>query len=293
MKHLSLFVKTTGLATLAGLFFLAAPKQAGSANDPLRLRVHTVRLNVDDLDKALRFYQQTLGFEVENREPQQATLKTNGRVRLSLHKVAGLLKPEANQTRVSLTLQVNNLDEAIVRLTAKGVRFASKERRTEGVGFAITIIDPFERYISLMQITVGKVEPFAEPKIYNFGYYVPEMQAAREFYCGKLGFVALSEKYLPKDLPLGQAQGGFAFMLHYREGVKPVPVSSASAQPLNTLVYATDNLPAAMEQLKARNVNFTTLKKKGEKDRVRFTDPFGNPSELMVELITEPVGTEK
>lgn len=290
MKHLFLLAKTLGLATLAGLFFLAAPKPADSANDPVPLRVHTVRLNVDDLEKALRFYQQTLGFEVESREPQQATLKTHGRVRLTLHKVAALLQPEARQTRVSLTLQVNNLDEAIARLTAQGVRFASKERRTEGVGFAITIIDPFERYISLMQITVGKVEPFVEPKIYNFGYYVPEMQAAREFYCGKLGFVALTEKYLPKDLPLGQAQGGFAFMLHYREGVKPVPASSSSssAQPLNTLVYATDNWLAALEQLKTRNVNFTTLKKKGEKDRVRFTDPFGNPSELVAELAGTP-----
>lgn len=54
-----------------------------------------------------------------------------------------------------------------------------------------------------MHQTIVRVEPFKEPKLYNFGYRVPEMQAARDFYANKLGFIARSEKYLPLDLPLG------------------------------------------------------------------------------------------
>lgn len=45
-----------------------------------------------------------------------------------------------------------------------------------------------------MHQTIVKVEPFEEPKIYNFGFLVPDMQMGRDFYTGKLGFVVSQRK---------------------------------------------------------------------------------------------------
>jgi catechol 2,3-dioxygenase-like lactoylglutathione lyase family enzyme len=73
----------------------------------------------------------------------------------------------------------------------------------------------------MMHQTIVKVEPFKEPRIYNFGVLVPDMKAARAFYHDVLGFVERSEKYLPLDLPLGYSDNTFAFMLHYRPGGLP------------------------------------------------------------------------
>jgi predicted enzyme related to lactoylglutathione lyase len=210
-------------------------------------------------------------------------LKSDDSTKLILNRVKKLARSSQTDTNLSFTLQVNNLDEAISRMRSLGVEFGETAIRKEGVGNAIFIKDPFGRLISLMHQTIVKVEPFKEPKLYNFGFLVPDMGAARDFYSKKLGFVVLSEKYLPKDLPLGHIDKSFAFMLHYRPGVKAVKTSDTGSAPFNTLVFQAENLEAAAKVLRERGVNI--LSKRAQRSAsgnyLTFEDPFGNVSELL------------
>jgi catechol 2,3-dioxygenase-like lactoylglutathione lyase family enzyme len=200
-----------------------------------------------------------------------------------LNLVAQLRAHAPNDTRLSFTLQVNDLDAAIERMKARGVELGAQARRKEAVGDAIFIRDPFGRLISLMHQTVVQVAPFQEPKLYNFGFLVPDMQTGRDFYSTKLGFVVRSERYLPLDLPLGHKDQSFAFMLHYRPGVTPVKSGYPRAAAFNTLVFETANLSAAVKELRARGVKILSRRplKGVEGSYVVFEDPFGNVSELL------------
>jgi predicted enzyme related to lactoylglutathione lyase len=247
------------------------------------IRTHAVKINVDDMDKAISFYCDKLGFEIESREnyPQQVFLKTNDRIKLIINRVKKLQKPAAEDTAAGFTLQVNDLDQAIARMKSMGVEFAETEKRKEGVGYAISIRDPFGRSLSMMHQTIVKVEPFKEPRIYNFGYKVPDMTVARDFYSKRLGFIERSEKYLPLDMPLGHSDKSFAFMLHYRAGVKPIKNDYSKAAPFNTIVFETVDLDRAVSALKKSGVKILSTQKNATSNYIVFEDPFGNVSELI------------
>lgn len=264
------------------------------------IRTHAVKLNVTNLDKALTFYTSQLGFQVADRSgfPNSVVLETNERVKLVLNRVKKLRKASPVDTDASFTLQVNDLDQAMARMKSLKVPFAEKHPRKEGVGNAISIVDPFGRSISLMHQTIVKVEPFQEPRLYNFGFTVPEMEPARQFYTQVLGFQVRSEKYLPLDLPLGHQDKSFAFMLHYRPGIRPVAGKPHQGAAFNTVVFETAQFDLAiqfLEQAKiqiipdqSRNVTDqspnATAEKWSQRRKLSFLDPFGNVSELVEEL---------
>ncbi|HEX5732033.1 MAG TPA: VOC family protein [Blastocatellia bacterium] len=280
MKMLIYIALTLLLSCPAGQ---SNPNEAETA--PL-IRTHGVKINVDDMEKALSFYVGKLGFEVEDRSghPGYVVLKSDGRNRLMLNRVKKLRKPNPSDTRFSFTLQVNDLDRAIERMRSLGVEFAETGRRKEGVGDAISIKDPFGRTISLMHQTIVKVEPFKEPKLYNFGFLIPDMEAGRVFYSRKLGFVVRSDKYLPLDLPLGHRDKSFAFMLHYRPGVQAIKSNHSTAAPFNTLVFETHSLQEAVKELEAHGVRILSGRKPQRGARgvyVEIEDPFGNVSEIL------------
>ena len=88
------------------------------------IRTHGVKINVNDMEKALSFYCGKLGFEVEDRKgyPGYVVLKSDDRNRLILNLVKKLMRPRPTDTKFSFTLQVNDLDHAIERMRALGVR---------------------------------------------------------------------------------------------------------------------------------------------------------------------------
>ena len=265
------------------IWAVSAPAQPAAPIDSA-IRTFGIEINVDDMDKALAFYNDKLGFEVEDRRgyPQYVILKSDDREKLILNLVKHLKPLGRSHTGLSFTLQVNDLDQAIERMKALGVEFGEKEKRKEAVGNAIDIKDPFGRSISLMHQTIVKVEPFKEPKLYNYGFSVPDMQAGRDFYANKLGFVVRSERYLPLDLPLGHADKTFAFMLHYRPGVVAVKSEYPRAVAFNTPVFATTNLSATIERLKASGVKIVNVKEEaGQRKLAMIEDPFGNVSKLV------------
>ncbi len=257
----------------------------GNREGPVLFRTHALKINVDDMKKALAFYVEKLDFEIEDRSdyPRQVVLKADDRIKLILNNVKRFRKVEPLDTQVGLTLQVNDLDQSIEKMKLRGVEFAEKEKRKEGVGYAIFIRDPFGRQISLMHQTIVKVAPFKEPRIYNFGLLIPDINAGREFYANKLGFVVLSEKYLPKDLPMGHADKSFGFMLHCRSGVRKVKNEYPRVVPYYTIVFETKSLQEAVNAMTNNGVKILgkTLSKNGKGGLLFFEDPFGNVSELV------------
>lgn len=263
-----------------------AQGQKSLANDERGLlRTYGIKLNVDDMVKAKDFYVGKLGFEIdeEKSDADVVTLNTDGRIRLILKKVSRLRTSSETDTGVSFTLQVNDLDEAIKRMRATGVEFAESKPRKEGVGNAIYIRDPFGRKISLMHQTIVKVEPFKEPKIYNFGFYIPDMDKARDFYSKKLGFVERTDRYLPLDMPLGQADGTFGFMLHQRESVTSIKNGYPDTMPYNMIVFETSDMAKTLEIVSKMSISIAdrARSKNGQIHSIVIEDPFGNITEII------------
>ncbi|MEZ5425919.1 MAG: VOC family protein [Pyrinomonadaceae bacterium] len=276
MKHTGII-----LLVLFGVNFALA--QTGSKEN--LLRTYGLKINVDDMKKAVLFYTEKVGFEIEDRSgfPKQVVLKTEGNVKLILNRVKKLNKQTDADARVSFTLQVNDLDQAMTRMKAAGLDFGANEIRREGVGNAIYFNDPFGRKISIMHQTIIKTEPFKEPKIYNFGFYLPEMDAARDFYVKKLGFVERSEKYLPLDMPLGHNDKSFGFMLHYREGVRPFKSEYPKKSPFYAIIFKTADLEKTAGELNRKAVKIVDRKysNDGKLELIVIEDPFGNISEII------------
>lgn len=212
-----------------------------------------VKINVTDMAKAVDFYVDKLGFEIvsgDKNVPMIFLSTATGKHQVILNLVRNLLPEIPGETRASFTLQVNDLDSAVTRLKAKGVDFANAEKRKEGVGYAIYCKDPFNTSISLMHQTIVKTPYFQEPKIYNYGLMIPDMTTGRNFY-KQLGFIEKTERYLPLDMPLYNADSSFAFMLHYREQVEPVMQNSADNEHI-VLLFRTTDLKQAKQQLEGK-----------------------------------------
>lgn len=87
--------------------------------------------SVDDLAKAKAFYSETLGLEVKE-EPQGLRLNATGPNGIFIY-------PKENHTPATYTIlnfRVDDIDEAVDELTAKGVKFEHYENLTDKKGIA-------------------------------------------------------------------------------------------------------------------------------------------------------------
>ena len=278
-----MFLKALSISLFIALRAVAICAQQAESPTKVSLRTSALKINVDDMEKALSFYVGKLGFEVADKGdyPREVVLKTDDSFKLILERVARLQRVGPSETQVGLTLQVNDLEQAILKMRSLKVRFAETTPRKEGVGNAIFILDPFGRKVSLMHQTISKVEPFKEPRVYNFGVLIPEMSAGRDFYANKLGFVVRSERYLPLDLPLGHADKTFAFMLHYRPGVTSIKSEYPKAAPFLTMVFETTDLTETLKELRREGVHILAVESSKRGQIVILEDPFGNVSEVV------------
>ena len=242
-----------------------------------------VKINVTDMKVAIDFYVNKIGFKITSGTEKGNIVfltESSGKGVVVLNFVRNLLPEGKNDTRAGLTIQVNDLDSAIAKFKSKGVEFGNNKKRKEGVGYAITFEDPFHTRLSMMHQTIIATPYFDEPKIYNYGFLVSDMKASRNFY-QQLGFLERSEKYLPLDMPLGNQDGSFAFMLHMREGVEPISFNSADSEHI-VILFQTSNLDNTIKQFKDK-VRFLQNKPQ-ESDLGRyisFLDDSGYISELI------------
>lgn len=244
-------------------------------------RAMGLKVNVTDIEKAVDFYSNKLGFSVKVRLSGEVLLESGENQFIILNLVGNLLQELPNETRAGFSLQVNDLDISIKQLKERGIEISGNKRK-EGVGYAITIVDPFGNRISMMHQTIVQSPPFVEPKVYNYGFLISDMNKARDFYADIFGFVVRSEKYLPNDLPLGHADKTFAFMLHFREGIEPVQHNSSHSEH-TVILFETENIEEAVAYLTGRGVRI--LQRSPQKSvmgkYVSFQDPFGYVSELV------------
>jgi hypothetical protein len=151
-----------------------------------------------------------------------------------------------NEARPSLTFRVSSLPRAIERYARVGARPLEAQPCKEGVGHTVTVTDPFGTQVSIMESFAKPDKPIAEPRLYNYGLYVPDMRIARECWEQSMRFTALTERFLPIDLPRGHADKSFGFMLHRRRGIVPAQGRVTRPAPL-TLTFTT----ASSQSLKA------------------------------------------
>lgn len=235
------------------------------------------------MDKAIDFYSGKIGFEIESKKnyPNMVVLKSNDNNKLILNLVRNLVLEGTNDVRTGLTLQVNDYDQATELLKSKGVDFGDNVKRKEGVGYSIYFSDPFGTQLSTMQVTVYKEEPFIEPRIYNYGILIPDMEKARAFF-KTLGFVERSERYLPLDMPLGHSDNSFGFMLHYRDGIESLHYNTANDEHI-VILFQTDDIETTIKEMKESNIKFVQSKiQQNELGKyISFRDSFGLVYELV------------
>jgi catechol 2,3-dioxygenase-like lactoylglutathione lyase family enzyme len=119
----------------------------------------TVRYFVDDLDAAVDFYADLLGFEVELKPSPAFAMLYRGDLRLLLsvpggpHTMPdGTLPEPGGWNRISL--QVVDLDRTVDELSAGGARF--RNQVTAGMGVRqVLIVDPAGNLVELFEPTAG------------------------------------------------------------------------------------------------------------------------------------------
>lgn len=102
------------------------------------------QINVHDMDKALEFYCDKLGFEAgdKNMYPQIVPLKNAG-IYLILNKTNNPTKIDyPNQAQSLINFQTDNLEKTMHSLKQKGVEFIHKKPATCPVGVYAAFRDP-------------------------------------------------------------------------------------------------------------------------------------------------------
>jgi predicted enzyme related to lactoylglutathione lyase len=122
-------------------------------------KVGWVRVFVSDMDRAVEFYENTLGMGVRNRSPEFpefVELDTEGTI-LALNSV-GDEWPEGKKMIgrfTAITLTVRDVEGAYRSLSSKGVRFSQPPTREPWGGVLTSFFDPDGNEISLLEVPEG------------------------------------------------------------------------------------------------------------------------------------------
>ncbi|HMB94302.1 MAG TPA: VOC family protein [Rhodothermales bacterium] len=256
------------------------------------LRVHEVKVKVTDMAEALTFYRDLLGLPVLSEANYPASVLLDGEVlplRLERTRHAAPVDyPQVSQT--ILVFETADLVATMARLKAHHVTFLTDPPEPYGfnqetgkpLGLTTKVRDPFGNVHSLVEQQVRRDTTLTGIRIYNIGYYLPDMQAARAIYNDKLGFVPMTENYLPAALPLLHADGSFGFMLHEHRGLKPTSINYPD-DTQSMIVFATSDLHAAAEALRQQGVTLLHDEPQSspEGKYLAFRDRFGNVAEII------------
>lgn len=191
---------------------LAAQASAGQS---AKLRQHGVLLKVPDLDAALGFYGDGLGFPVNTATLGRGFAQLIANTPIYVEEVKNAAAIEPGAAHVYVALQTNDFDAGRRMLRAAGAKNISENVQEVAVGKVIYFEDPFGVRYSFMLIN-GERPPFSEPRIYNTGFHLPKaaIRAARKLVEDGFGFAAMTERYYPPSIPYLEANKSFAFMLH-------------------------------------------------------------------------------
>jgi len=112
-----------------------------------RLRVHSVMLGTRDVDAAVRFYTERLGFALQSRFGDFAFVEANGTV-LTLSADLSKARP-LGPTAVEIVLATEHVRESYAALRAAGVVFLSEPHLIDGSNEVANFEDPDGHDLSL------------------------------------------------------------------------------------------------------------------------------------------------
>jgi lactoylglutathione lyase len=119
------------------------------------MRLHHVRLLVSDVDAAIAFYRDVLGFELQWGEAAIGYASFAGGRGVDLSVFARGGQPEAappSGDRALLSLQVDDVDAEVARLRDLGVPIAAEPRDEPGWGLRVAYVrDPDGTLLELMR----------------------------------------------------------------------------------------------------------------------------------------------
>lgn len=207
-------------ATLAGLASIAAG--AANAQEAVQVRHHGVLIRTPDLDAALAFYADGLGFAIADLDPRRGWARLASNMPIYLEAVGDTRLHPENVANSEITFQSNDLDASIDVLRSARARLTTTEPYATAVGRSIRFADHAGVVHHMMQ-SAHAAPLFTEPRIYNCGFDVTAEAIAptRSLLEGTLGFVAMTERYFPPSVPYLEADRSFAFMLHHHQDFEP------------------------------------------------------------------------
>ncbi len=251
-----------------------------------QLKFHGVKIKVVDMNEAIDFYVHKLGFQVQSQDefPDQVILKTNSfpvYLELTKNNSSSVYPKEA---RTGLVLQTNKLLPKIDELREEGIEFYDSLLTRNGVGISIPFEDPFGNVLHLIEVQIWPVDGFNEPRVYNAGVTIADMDTAIDFYINKLGFLVWSKNYLPDALPLKHEDESFAFMIHYEDGLAPNSIRY-SLEAHTLLMFETLDLDIYRKELKSKGVSIIDLK---SEEKFALKDTEGNMIEVIKARINLP-----
>ena len=254
------------------IFLLISSLATGQKPD---FKFHGLKIFVDDLDEAVKFYGDFLGFDI--RDKNEVLVVTGQSFPISIHQSQEKSKTNyALKTRISLALQVNKLLPEIDVLRANELRVYDSLLARNGVGIAIPFEDYAGNVLSFIEVQIYDPGPINNIRVYNCGVTISDMDKASDFYLDILGFQEWSRNYLPAALPLKHNDGSFAFMIHAEKGLKPNE-SEYGNSPRKILTLSTLNLAIATEYLANEGV---TILDESSNGLLICRDPEGNIIEI-------------
>lgn len=205
-------------AALGGLGLTIAG--AAHAQEAVQVRHHGVIIRTPDLDAAMAFYADGLGFALADFEPRRGWARLAANMPIYLEAVGGTRLHPEDVANSEITFQSNDLDASIGVLRSAGARLTTTEPYATAVGRSIRFAD-HAGVVHHMMHSARPTPLFAEARVCNCGFDVPAAAIAptRSLLEGALGFVPMTERYFPPSVPYLEADRYFAFMLHhYQEG---------------------------------------------------------------------------
>jgi len=119
-------------------------------------QVYSIQISVTNLDQAIAWYCEVLGFEVSRQyhNPPFSVDLVHEHCRLVLHKVLHdtvIDYPRVSQTLIAL--ETKNIIDAMERFKEKGVEFIYPKPRQTPTGLFTAFKDPFGNILELVEIT--------------------------------------------------------------------------------------------------------------------------------------------
>jgi len=115
-------------------------------------RVHSTFYWIKDMDEAIGFYRDVLGLDLRARYGEDWTEFEVGGSTIALHGSRGMAPPNEGATVV---FEVEDLDQAMVQLASRGVRFEGEITEVPESGRFVSLRDPAGNLVQIFEPPSG------------------------------------------------------------------------------------------------------------------------------------------